>query len=148
MHDWVNTYKPAASVRLHLLLAAAMWTVVGSLLLFFGGRWLLTARGPYVWALLVVAIVIGLLKAQFVLGRAAQRMIQRIRTRGDGRRLGGFTSWRTWALVAVMATAGRLLRGGLLPRPVVGFIYVAVGTALLFATRLLWQAWRWRPSEG
>jgi hypothetical protein len=40
-----------------------------------------------------------------------------------------------------MAAAGYLLRHGLLPRTVVGLVYVAVGAALLLASRRLWQAW-------
>jgi len=141
MRNRLDAYKPAASAQSHLLLAAMMWTGVGAVLLFFGVRWLFDARGPYVFVLLAVAVAAGLLKARFVLEHTTRRAIERIRTRGDGRCIGGFLSLRTWAFVAVMMTAGRLLRGGLLPRPVVGFVYVAIGTALLLASRRLWCAW-------
>ena len=141
MLNWLELHKPAVSARSHLLLAATMWTVVGSLLLAFGARWLLSAHVRYAWELLAVAAVVGLLKARFVLGRAARRTIERIRSRGDGRCIGGFFSLRTWAIVALMAGAGRVLRGGLIPLPVVGFVYAAVGTALLLAARQLWRAW-------
>jgi hypothetical protein len=36
---------------------------------------------------------------------------------------------------------GRFLRGGLVPRAIVGLIYAGVGTALLVASRQLWYAW-------
>jgi len=141
MSDFLNSYKPAASARWHLLLAAMMWTVVGAALLFVGVRWELAGHIPHVSLLLTLAVVIGLLKGRFVLERAAERIIERIRTRGDGRCLGGFLSLRTWGFVALMAGTGRLLRGGLLPRTIVGFVYAAVGVALLLAARRVWYAW-------
>ena len=104
------TYKPAASAQLHLLLAALMWTVVGALLLLFGLRWTWAGHSWYTSLLLALAIVAGLLKARFVLRRTAGRAIERIRTRGDGRCLGGFLSWQSWLFVLLMMGAGRLLR--------------------------------------
>lgn len=148
MGDWLTTYKPAASARMHLLLAAMMWTVVGAALLCFGVRWTLAGQIPYVWLFLAAAVMAGLLKSRFVLERTASRMIERIRTRGDGRCLGGFLSLRSWGFVALMIGAGCLLRTWMLPRTIVGLIYAAVGTALLLAARRLWQAWYRHNAEG
>ena len=133
--------KPAAPARVHLLVAAVIWTVVGGLLAFFGVRWVLTGQLALAVVLLVVATVAGVLKARFALEKAAGRNIERIRARGDGRCLGGFVSWKTWLLIAAMAVGGRLLRGSALPREAVGFIYTAVGVALLTASRRVWRAW-------
>ncbi len=140
MRDWLETYKPVASGRTHLLLAAALWSAVGTPLLVFGAVWAVSAHLG-VW-LLPIAIGIGILKARFVLSRVAASMIDRIRTRGDDRCLGGFISVWSWFLVVAMMTAGRLLRGSPLPRMVIGLIYVAIGAALLLASRHIWKAWR------
>ena len=137
----LEAYKPAAPARVHLLLAAIMWTVVGSGLLFFGIRWLQGAPAEWVWWLLGGAVLVGLAKGHFMLEPAARRIVARIRARGDGRCIGGFLSLRTWAMVGVMMVAGRLLRGRVLPLPVVGFVYAAVGSALVSAARCLWYAW-------
>lgn len=147
MVDMLNTYKPGGSARVHLFLAALMWTAVGLGLSSFGGRWVLAGRSPYAPLLLTVAVTIGLLKARFVLDGAAGKMIQRIRIRGDGRCIGGFLSVRSWMFVALMMGAGRLLRGGPLPRMVVGLVYVAVGVGLLLASRRLWAAWGHHDSD-
>jgi hypothetical protein len=136
-------WKPRAAGRTQLLLAGALWTVVGALLLFFGARWTLAAfdgrGGPLAIGL---AIGVGLLKGRFLLDRTARRITDRIAARGDGRCIGGFLSWRSWLLVALMSGAGRLLRGGLLPHAVVGPLYTAIGAALLFSSRTAWQRWR------
>ena len=86
-------------------------------------------------------MVAGLLKARFVLRRAAGRTVERIQARGDGYCLGGFLSWQSWLLVVLMVAVGRSLRGGVLPRTITGFLYAAVGTALLVAAHQIWHAW-------
>jgi len=140
--DWLATYKPAASARVHLLLAATLWTVVGAALAFFGGRWALVLESTWVWVCLGFAAVVGLAKGRFVLHKTADRIIRRIVSRGDGRCVGGFLSPKTWLVVLCMMAAGRLLRTGLVPRVTVGMVYVAVGVALLLGSGPLWVAWR------
>ena len=137
----LDTLKPAASIRPHLLLAATMWSLVGLGLCVLGVRWTLSAAPGEVAWLLTAAAVAGILKARFVLDKAAGRIDSRIRARGDGRCLGGFLSLRSWLLVLFMAAGGRLLRGGVLPLSIIGPIYTAVGIALAVASRVLWRAY-------
>ena len=142
-HSPLERWKPRAAGRTQLLLAGALWTTVGSLLLGFGARWTFEAFGPRTGALATtLGIAAGLLKGRFVLDRAAARITDRIAARGDGRCLGGFLSWRSWLLVALMSAAGRLLRGGLLSHAVVGPLYVVIGSGLLFSSRTAWKLWR------
>ncbi len=147
MQEWLRTYKPAASARTHLMLGAAMWTVVGSMLLVFGVRWAWSGHEAIAPLLVVAAVVAGVFKEHFVLRRTANRMIDRIRTRGDGRCLGGFLSVKSWGFVVLMIVGGRLMRGSPAPRIVVGLLYVAVGTALLLGARRLWSAWYREPAR-
>ncbi|UCE58452.1 MAG: hypothetical protein JSU63_13530 [Phycisphaerales bacterium] len=142
MSDWLTTHKPTASARLQLLLAAAMWSTVGTLLLYFGVRWIWAKPSHYPLLLTAAAAGAGLVKVRFVLRYASGRLIHRIRARGDGYCIGGFLSWRTWLFVLFMIALGRLLRGGALPRSVVGPIYAAVGMALLVGSCWIWLAWR------
>lgn len=133
--------RPAAPMRIHLLLAATAWSAVGLGLLTAGARWTVRAgtRGMPMW--LAMAATIGVLKAVFVLRRAAARVVTRIEAHGDGRCIGGFFSWRTWLLVILMSVTGRMLRIIGLPLAITGLIYVAVGSALLVASGWLWRAW-------
>ncbi len=142
MRNFLTRYKPAASTRTHLLLAALMWSTVGTVLLAFGLLWVLRSELPYGWGLVMLAVAVGWTKAHFVLARTARRVAARITTRGDGYCLGGFLSPLSWVFVLAMILMGRLLRSGWLPRTLVGWLYVAVGSALLLASRLLWRAWR------
>jgi hypothetical protein len=140
MGAFFERWKPRASARVQLLLAAGMWFVVGAALLVAGARWTIEAFGPRAGlAVLALGLGAGLLKGRFVLDRAAGKIADRIAARGDGRCLGGFLSLRSWLLVALMSGAGRLLRGGLLPHEVVGPLYAAIGAALLFSSRVPWR---------
>lgn len=139
--NWLSAHKPAASAGTHALLAASMWTLVGTVLTLVGMRWAIGSGMSYAWVFIAAAALLGVIKSRLVLERTADRAVARIRERGDGRCVGGFFSLRSWAFVAVMAGLGRALRGGLLPRYVVGLLYVAVGIALAMASRRLWAGW-------
>ncbi len=141
-----QSLKPAAAARTHLLLAALLWTTVGGVLLVLGARWALAVRLWWMAPVLAMAVAVGALKAEYVLAHAARRAIERIRARGDGRCIGGFLSIRTWLFVLLMMALGYALRHGLAPKPAVGVLYVAVGTALLLAARRFWLAWLHRPA--
>lgn len=138
---WINAYKPAASARSLAFLAASMWTVVGTVLAFVGVRWVISSNLPDAWLFVLLAAIAGVLKSRFVLERSADRTVERIRGRGNGRCVGGFLSLKAWAFVVAMAFLGRILRGGVLPRYIVGLLYVAVGSALVLASRRLWVGW-------
>lgn len=142
MRRHLERFKPAAPARVHLLLAAAMWSTVGTGLLTAGVTWAWAGRSSYPTWLVPFAILAGALKGHFVLGRTAERIARRILARGDGRCVGGFLSVATWTSVALMMGSGYFLRHGVLPRAIVGLIYTAIGIALLLGSRRLWLAWR------
>ena len=133
---------PAASRRAHLLAASLLWTLVGIGLGSAGASWIMRSTSRVSWSLLAVASLVGLAKAQFLLRRTARRIVQRIETRGDGRCLGGFLSWKSWVIVLAMMVLGRLLRLSPLPLSLRGAALLAVGVALLAASRWIWAAWR------
>lgn len=136
----LTALKPAAPRSVHLLAASLTWTIVGGLLLATGVRWLVQAREDTWQWWLGAAIVLGAAKAQLALRRTARRAIDRIRTRGDGRCLGGFFSIKTWLVVLLMIVVGRLLRTSGLPGEIAGLIYAAVGAALLLGGLAFWKA--------
>ena len=141
MKHWAENHKPAATVPTQLLLAGVMWATVGSTLAFLGVLWLWESAPVVAPWVVVGALAVGVVKSRLVLDRAARRVVDRICARGDGRCLGGFLSPPTWGLVALMMIAGRLLRGTL-AHGIVGPLYIAVGTALCFSSRISLQAWR------
>jgi hypothetical protein len=136
---WAERWKPAAGVRAHLFSAAIMWTVVGLGLAAAGMVWCFGSALPWSLVLAAAGVAAGLAKGRFLIRTMAERNAARIITRGDGRCLGGFLSVKTWLLVALMMTSGIILRRSAVPRPVLGVLYTAVGTALLVGCVTLWS---------
>ena len=137
---WLERWKPAAGVRTHLFSAALLWTVVGLGLTAAGFAWCFGSALPWALVLAGVGVAAGLVKGRYVLRTMAERNAARIIARGDGRCLGGFLSLKTWLLVVLMMTSGIILRRSAVPRPVLGVLYSAVGTALLVGSATLWRA--------
>ena len=122
-----------------MLVAAIVWSSVGTLLLCRGVQ-ILIVRGQLMWS--AVALVIGLIKARLILDRAATKISERIGRLKERSCLGAMYSWKTWTWVVLMIIVGRLLRIPLLPILVLGVIYTAIGVAIIFSSRILWQHWR------
>ena len=128
--------KPGVSLRTHHFLAASIWSLVGVFLMTRGAFFLHTAGR--LW-LFLPALVAGTCKSIFLLDKAARKNLTRLSGKEDGDCLGGVYSAKMWALVVIMMVLGVLLRQSGLPWEVVGTLYVAIGWALLFSSRLLWQ---------
>ena len=135
-------FKPGASVRTHLFLAALIWSVVGFFLLT-NGFVLISLKGHLWYG--VVGLVLGTAKTFFILDRVARKNVNRIKEFEDKICIGSVYSWKTWILVAAMIVLGRFLRTTILPGEIVGLIYTAVGWALMLASRLMWREWNRTP---
>ncbi|MBU4033752.1 MAG: hypothetical protein KKG34_03035 [Proteobacteria bacterium] len=142
--SWLARLKPGASAGTNLLVAAVMWSFIGLYLMVRG--YLLDETHSVIF--LLIGLGLGTVKAFLVIERAARKNIARIMARPDGMCVGGVYSWGMWGLVICMMLGGRLLRNSAVPHLVVSVIYVAVGWALLFSSRLIWQEWNERRNEG
>lgn len=117
-------------------LAAAIWSLVGLFLMTRGGLFLHAAGR--LW-LFLPAVLAGTGKSIFLLDKSASKNLVRLAGKDDGDCLGGVYSVKMWALVGMMMALGWLLRRSGLPAEFVGVFYVAIGWALFFSSRLLWQ---------
>ncbi len=136
--EGLKRFKPGVDKRVHLLLAALLWTMVGFFLLGRGGIWLLAAGKGW---LVLPALLLGSGKSLFLLDKTAKKSINRILCFGDRTCLGAVYSIRTWLLVLAMIGAGYLLRQSALPKSLLGTLYATVGWALMLSSRLAWRAW-------
>jgi hypothetical protein len=131
-----------ASKRTHLLLAQLLWTVIGGVLVVVGTYWVVSRFGPMGLLYVLPLAALGLMKGAFVLDQVAHKAVARIRERGDDRHVTSFFSLRMWAVALAMMALGQLMRAAHVPQVARGFVYVAAGSGLLFASRNMWAAWR------
>ncbi len=130
--------KTGASKQTHYLVASFLWTVIGLFLLGRGVGWF--SRGDIRFFLLP-SLAIGTAKSFFILDRVAKNNIERIKGFKKNICMGGVYSVKTWILVIFMIFAGHFLRSSGLPSVFLGFVYVAIGWALFFSSRLIWRQW-------
>ena len=147
LRRWLEANKPTARPRTQVLMAQLLWTLVGLGLCAAGLTWILQWAGPVGLLYALPCVLVGLLKALLTLDAVARRTLGRIDARGDARCALGFLSTKAWLLVVGMMLLSRLLRASPLPRADLGFVYVAVGSGLLMASRALWLRW-WGLREG
>ncbi len=138
---WLEARKPIASVRVHVLLASLMWTIVGLFLFVRGAGNMMGLPGAVNPWWLIVATFIGVLKGRLIFDKTAIRVISRILSREEDRCLGGFLSFKSWGMILFMVFLGMSLRVSHLPGVLVWGVYVAVGTGLFFSSRLFWKEW-------
>ena len=148
-HPWWDRFAPRAGVRLQLLSAAALW-LVGTSFLLVRGVLFIERPGPgfhFSYAIVpvaLVALVLGAIKARYILLRYADRAVARIYARGRACYFGFFAP-QSWLFVAVMMGGGLWLRHSALVdfgwgRVALSTLYLAVGTGLALADRIFWRA--------
>ncbi len=125
--------------KIHLLLAAALWSLIGSVLMIRGACWL-TAVGK-LW-IMVPALLAGTIKSFLILDKTARKGVHRILEMADGTCLGAVYSIKTWMLVLIMMGSGMALRHSALPREILGGLYITIGWALFLSSRHAWLAWK------
>jgi hypothetical protein len=129
--------------------AAIMWMVGLGFLLGFGVSFIVKLEGmthpavPLVVLIVIAALVIGSLKARYILIRYADKAVARIQHRGRACFFGFFAP-TSWLFIGVMMGTGVVLRqftplpkspGGLI---FLAILYIAVGTGLAIADRIFW----------
>lgn len=138
----IERFMPKTGVRTQVVSAAAMW-LIGATILLVRGVGYLQHRYWHAYAL-AAGLVLGVVKARYLLDRVARKAVARIYARGRGGFL-GFFSLRSWLLVGLMMGGGITLRHiivhpGVVGAGIMGAIYIGVGSALLIADRLFWLA--------
>lgn len=143
---FLDRITPRAYPRTRLLTAAVVWSAVGFFLVLKGVYLFQGEIGGIVLALAAGAIL-GLLKSRYVLDRVAEKIIARIGARPARACLGGLFSLRNWLLIALMIVFGRALGALPVDAAIKTGLYVMVGMALAFSSRLLWNAWKESPGH-
>jgi len=144
---WWDGFTPRLGPRAQLFAAALVW-LVGTGFLLVRGVLFVEVPGPemhfsyWILPVVLVAVVLGVIKARFVLIRYATKAVHRIETRGHACFF-GFFSVKSWIFVLVMMGGGVLLRHSPLidewwGRVTLSIIYIAVGTALAISDRIFW----------
>ena len=136
----MHRLRPAVHKNVLLLVSGLLWTGVGILLNFLASRWL----SDYgIWTdieIILVGIVAALVIAVFGFSKIAEKNINRILGYKKKVCLFAFQEWKSYVLIAVMMSMGIFMRSsGFIPRYLLAPMYIAIGTALFFASFKYYQ---------
>ncbi len=128
-----------------LILVGLIWLVVGIYLGIIGTNWMLgLGLGKKLIIFLAVSTTIGLLKGKFVLKKVALKYYKRADTiRFNKSDI--LTGWirilglKGFILIGLMMGMGIFLRHSNIDRPILGIVYLAVGIALVYASKIFFE---------
>ena len=128
-----------------VITVGAMWFLVGAFLITRGIGWIhelgLTTK---LIIFTSIAVTVGLLKGKFVLQKVALKYLKRSDTI-EYNKIDILTGWlkilgiKGSLLIALMIAMGVVLRHSNINRPILGVIYMAVGIALLYSSKMFFK---------
>jgi len=134
--------EPAVSRRTLILSAAITWGLVGAFLSLRGIFWFKTPS-PAVLGLALLGLGIGFIKGRFIFSGLARRNIRRIRDLSPHKEkicLFAFQAIQSYVIIIGMMALGMILRHSSLSRADLAVIYLAIGSALIYASFQYWRA--------
>lgn len=131
--------------KLSLVLVGLLWLAVGIGLGLAGTNWILgLGVGKKLIVFLLLSTSIGLIKGRFILSKVALRYYKRADTIQFNKN-DILTGWvrilgiRGFVLIGIMMGIGIFLRHSNIDRPILGIIYLAVGIALVYASKIFFD---------
>ena len=127
--------------KISLVTVGTIWFLVGTVLSIVGVNWMLTLGfGPKLILFLVPAVLIGITKGKFVLKKIALKYYKRsdvIEFKNSDILIGWMKilGVKGFVLIGLMMVMGGILRRSPIDRPILGIVYLAVGIALLYASK-------------
>ena len=125
-----------------VIIVGAIWFLVGLFLSIRGISWLLElGMGVKLVMFWSVAVAIGLLKGRIILQKVALKYFKRSFDI-QYNKIDLFIGWakilgiKGGILISLMIAMGIWLRHSSIDRPILGIIYLAVGIALLYASKV------------
>lgn len=128
--------------KISLIIVGVLWLLVGVGLSAIGTVWILKLSfWPKVILFLIIALTAGLLKGKFVLEKVASKYYKRAEAIKFSR-IDIFTGsikilgLKGIILIGLMIGISSFLRHSNFDRPILGTIYLAVGIALVYASKI------------
>ncbi len=130
--------------KISLIIVGVIWLLVGIGLSIAGTRWISgLSFGPMMIIFLSLSVAIGLLKGKFVLKKVALKYYKRADVIQFGKNnMSLLFGWvqvlgvKGFILIGLMMAMGSFLRHSNLDRPLLGILYLAVGIALVYASKI------------
>jgi hypothetical protein len=130
----IERLNPAVSKNFLLLLAGGVWIMVGIMLLNFALTWLTGISGAGKYLIPVSGLLLALLIHHFGFLKIVDKNLERILVMEGKKCLFAFIPWRSYLIIAVMITMGKILRNSEIPKQYLAPLYLGIGGALMLSS--------------
>jgi len=127
----LSRFNPAVPRNVLFAVAGFLWTIAGGLLCVRAALWLEEVRFAAALEIETGAVVLAIVAYALLFSRLVRRNIDRIVRLPDRACVFAFTAWRGYVMIALMVTAGILLRNSTIPHYYLSLPYTAMGGVLL-----------------
>lgn len=133
--NFLNKWNPNVSKKWLHLLAGAMWSGVGIMLISLAVGWLLPLSRQLALLLAGTGIFLALIIYRFGFSKLAAKNRQRIENFTKQKIcIFAFQEWKSYPLVAFMIVLGIALRSSAIPKPYLAIIYIGLGLGLFLSS--------------
>lgn len=129
-----DSFKPAVTRSVLLLLAGLAWFSVGGMLLSVAYGWVsaIPWRGTGIFS--GIGIILALAVHHFGFLKIVDRNIARILPMVEKRCLFAFITWKSYLIIMVMVAMGSFLRHSTIPKRYLAVVYIGMGLALVLSS--------------
>jgi len=130
--------KPSVPRKWLYAIAGVLWSAAGFILIERAYGWLEDLASEQLLFVLSLGVTLALIFyfAGFI--KIARKNINRINSLPESVCIFAFTAWKGYLVIAVMVTAGILLRHSSFPKHYLAVFYVAMGGSLLLGSSLFY----------
>ena len=133
-NSWWSYLKPTLPKRWLLIVAGAMWSAVGIMLLNYAVTWLTLSFSIPAILLGVLGIILSVMVNRWGFSKIALKNIERFLALNDKACLFSFQAWKSYLLILVMVSTGIFLRNSAIPKVYLAVVYTTIGGALIQAS--------------
>jgi hypothetical protein len=131
---------PLVSRQVRLGVAAFIWNGVGLMLLTKGTLYAFQGARLVVVLSMVGGLLLGGVKGHFMLAKMARENSTRIIASGTREWIAAAFPPASWGIAFFFMVVGVAIRKSGLSGPLIGFVYVSAGIALMYGSAITWVA--------
>ncbi|MBU4318912.1 MAG: hypothetical protein KKF30_16775 [Proteobacteria bacterium] len=130
----MDKFKPVAGKNMLIFLSGFVWVAVGTMLLSFSYTWLNASKESGTFLFVGLGLSAALVIHHFGFLKIVDKNLGRISLMEGGKCLFSFMAWKSYLIVAIMATMGVLLRHSSIPKPYLSVLYIGIGLSLILSS--------------
>lgn len=130
----MKNLNPAVDKKILLVIAGAVWCVVGIMLCNLASEWLTQTSASHAFWIGLSSITLALFIYHFGFLKLVKQNADRILTQKDRLCIFSFQPWKSYVMVVIMISMGTTLRHSSLPKQYLAVIYIGFGLAMLLSS--------------